>query len=348
MRALYLTFLWAAGAVLLVSVAGAAYEQVARYVAAREFPPEGQMVEVDGHRLHVVRRGTEGPSVVFESGFDAGGHLPWFYVQRQVAECATTLSYDRAGILWSERGENPKTCRAIAHELHALLQKTGLRQPYVLVGHSLAGPSLGCFVADYPDEVAGVVFVDVSHPDLAKQIPDEAKAISKPMPQWLMAVARTLGIARLFFNPSYPRTDPQDPVNVQVRSNGIRSLSALYEEMEGIEKFLEDPGKIDSFGDIPLVVITSTATDRSAGVWPSDDLRLKMDSIWSELQVDLLELSSNSTQVLAEESGHYVQLEQPELVAAAIRSLIENNMPGQSPCSTWRQMSSQFVDPVPE
>lgn len=338
MKLLYLTFVWAIGLVLALSIAGAAYEQIARCIAAREFPPDGKMVDVDGHKLHVVKLGTEGPSVVFESGFDAGGHLPWFYVQREVAGYATTLAYDRAGILWSERGESPKTCRAIAQELHALLETSGLRKPYILVGHSMAGLSLGCFVADYPEEVAGVVFVEVSHPDLLEQIPDEARAISKPLPGWLMAIAKTLGIARLFFNPSYPRTDPQDPINLQVRGNGIRSLSALHEEMESIESFLKDSGKIDSFGDIPLVVITSTATDRSEGVWPSNDLRLKMDHIWSDLQLDLLNLSSNSRQVLAEESGHYVQLEQPELVAAAIKSLIDGNMRGDLPIQDAEQL----------
>jgi pimeloyl-ACP methyl ester carboxylesterase len=288
------------------------------------------MVQVDGHKLHIVKQGTEGPSVVFESGFDAGGHLPWFYVQQEVARYATTLSYDRAGILWSERGDSPKTCSSIAHELHELLEKAGLSKPYILVGHSLAGLILGCFVTDYSEEVAGIVFVDVTHPDLAKRIPDEAKALSIPMPGWRMKLAKNLGIARLFFDFAYPRTNVDDPINLQVQSNGIRSLSALYEEMEGLKTLLNQSAEIPNFGDIPLLVITGDAPDRSEGIWPNDDLHLEMDRIWHDLQVDLLKLSSHSRQILATKSGHYVQLEQPELVAAAIKSLLESSIENSS------------------
>ncbi len=331
MKPVHLKFISAIGLILFLLLAGAVYERIARSVAARKFPPEGQMVQVDGHELHVVKRGTKGPSVVFESGFDAGGHLPWFYVQQEVARYATTLSYDRAGILWSERGENPKTCGSIAHELHELLEQAGLSKPYILVGHSLAGFLLGCFVADYSEEVAGIVFVEVSHPDLAQRISDEARALSTPMPWWQMELAKNLGIARLFFDFSYPRTNVDDPINLQIQRNGIRSLSALYEEMEGVETLLNESAEIPSFGDIPLLVITGNAPDRSADFWPNKDLRLEMDLLWSDLQVDLLKLSSNSRQILATKSGHYVQLEQPELVAAAIKSLLENNVESSPP-----------------
>jgi pimeloyl-ACP methyl ester carboxylesterase len=45
--------------------------------------------------------------------------------------------------------------------------------------------------------------------------------------------------------------------------------------------------------------------------------------VWDELQVELAALSSNGKQVIAEESGHYIQLDQPELVIDAIRDVVE-------------------------
>ena len=53
-----------------------------------------------------------------------------------------------------------------------------------------------------------------------------------------------------------------------------------------------------------------------------DDLKKELLDLWLRLQKDLLTLSSNSTHVLAPDSGHFIQLEQPELVVEAIREMV--------------------------
>jgi len=93
----------------IIILAALSYEQVNRVLANKRFPPEGDTINVDGHRLHYIRKGVGGPSVVFESGLDPYGHLSWFKIEKEIENLTTTISYDRAGILWSERGESPKT-----------------------------------------------------------------------------------------------------------------------------------------------------------------------------------------------------------------------------------------------
>jgi pimeloyl-ACP methyl ester carboxylesterase len=45
---------------------------------------------------------------------------------------------------------------------------------------------------------------------------------------------------------------------------------------------------------------------------------------WESLQLDLTQLSSNSQRIIAQDSGHFVQLDQPELVVSAVQRLIES------------------------
>jgi len=105
-----------------------------------------------------------------------------------------------------------------------------------------------------------------------------------------------------------------------------KSISAVLDEMESIEGLAEEAKQITSFGDIPVVVITGASPTRN-DVYP-EEFREDMEHLWGELQLDLLSLSTNSQQVLAVESDHYVQVDEPDIVIRAIRDLItkvENN-----------------------
>lgn len=313
-------------ALLLIAViAGFTYEQIARSAAERNFPPEGELISVGGHKLHFVRKGEGGPTVIFESGLEPGGHLPWFRVQDEIAKVTTTLSYDRAGILWSERGTNPKTGSAMATELHALLEGAGLPKPYILVGHSVAGITSRRFIAEYSDDIAGVVMVDASHPDQLQRLLELGQPTEAP-PRLLMEAASSLGILRLLLSNTYPGTIESDDINLRANALQARGLSGTLDEMINLPLLAEEASAITSFGDIPLIVITGAAPDRF-DIEGDEKLRTQMPIMWGELQADALTLSSDSKQVLATGSGHYIQPEEPEIVIDAIRELIERAKP---------------------
>jgi pimeloyl-ACP methyl ester carboxylesterase len=331
----------AVGCLAMLALGGFAYERIAAAMAEEGYPAEGQMVAVNGHRLHALAMGTSGPSVVFEAGLDAGGHLSWLPVQRRLAGQARTLSYDRAGILWSERGNHPKTCRAIAAELSALLRALEVEKPYYLVGHSFAALTLRCFVAMQPGDVAGIVLVEPSHPGLAERLPPAAVEAIRPPARWKLEFAGALGIQRLFYGLRYPGTDRESAINRQLAGLGGRSLDSVFAEMSSVEAIAEAASREASFGDIPLIVITGTAANRSEGVWPTEELREQVDALWSALQVETLELSSDSWQVLADRSGHYVQLEQPGLVASAITDILDPGSRSRRPNGAYQDSIGQ-------
>jgi pimeloyl-ACP methyl ester carboxylesterase len=124
--------------------------------------PSGKLVDIGGRRLHINCTGKGQPTVVMEAG--AGDFsFDWGLVQPQVARFARVCSYDRAGYAWSDPGPTPRTMRQITFELHSGLLKAGIKEPYILVGHSLGGAIVRTYVSQYPKEVAGMVLVDSVH-----------------------------------------------------------------------------------------------------------------------------------------------------------------------------------------
>lgn len=107
--------------------------------------------------------GTGGPVVVFESGLGADLRT-WDRVFPAVSERTTAFAYSRPGFGASERSASERSGRVVVEELRELLRARGLKPPYVLVGHSLGGLYLQLFARRYPEEVAGLLLIDSSHP----------------------------------------------------------------------------------------------------------------------------------------------------------------------------------------
>jgi pimeloyl-ACP methyl ester carboxylesterase len=182
------------------------------------------------------------------------------------------------------------TTQAMVDDLHRLLTNANLQPPYILVGHSAGGFTLRVFAHDYPDEVAGLIFVDSSHPDEAAQFravlptrsPDESYAL---------------------------KTARKD-----LTRGGDWAVSC------------EQARSVTSLGDIPLTVI-SKDPNREDCYW--DQLRQlppEIPSKWAklgfELQSELATLSTNSTLVVATDACHMIPLDNPQVIADEIQKML--------------------------
>jgi pimeloyl-ACP methyl ester carboxylesterase len=119
-------------------------------------------VTVNGHPLHVTCRGGPGPTVVFEPGI-GGDHSLWPIADR-VRDRALACLYDRPGDGEAPPPDRPRTARGDVADLHELLAAAGIATPVVMVGHSYGGLIAWMEAAEHPDEVAGVILIEPSHP----------------------------------------------------------------------------------------------------------------------------------------------------------------------------------------
>lgn len=312
------------GLLFFLLIAGFVYERVARHVVRNEFKPGGRLISINGHSMHIEESGTGGPLVVFESGLDPGGDLVWGEVQHDVSRFTSTLSYDRSGIMWSDRGNTTKTADVMAGELYSLLKASSHKGPYILVAHSLGGYITRCFVAKHPEEVAGVVLVDASHPDQFKKMPQAALALDELPPVWLIKLASATGIVRLFLKDTYSNTVKTDSINILTNAYRSTSLAAMLEEYQQVDQSAAEAGRVTTFGNIPLIVITGSGKQR-INQFPTRVMGVQVYKLWMQLQADQVGLSSKGEQVFATKSGHYIQLEQPDIVVSAIRNLVANS-----------------------
>jgi|JI6StandDraft_1071083.scaffolds.fasta_scaffold48056_3 pimeloyl-ACP methyl ester carboxylesterase len=122
---------------------------------------------LDGRKVEHVVAGHGAPAVVFENGL--GARLQWWAkVLPEVAHETTVFAYNRAGTGASEEASAPRDGDTIIEELRRSLRDKSISPPYVLVGHSLGGLYMQLYARRYPQEVAGLVLVDSTHPEQLK------------------------------------------------------------------------------------------------------------------------------------------------------------------------------------
>jgi pimeloyl-ACP methyl ester carboxylesterase len=246
-----------------ILLVGVVYEQVSRSMAEKTLLPHGEFADVGDHLLHYYKQGSGSPTVVFESALDPGGHLQWYNLQQEISTVSTSISYDRSGILWSERGKNPKTGKAMAEELHVLLERAGAPTPYILAGHSLGGIILRSFVSMYPDEVGGVILVDATHPARERFMSEELYTmINRGMPGGFLKFANAVGLVRMMFKGYFPDGEEYAYLNTLMPALLYKSGHGVLEEQDQIPFLFEEASSIASFGNIPLYLISATDPHR--------------------------------------------------------------------------------------
>lgn len=128
----------------------------------------GEMVDIGGRRLRMVRAGPDdaSPTIVLEHGA-FGCAADWAEVQRRLAaKGLKSLAYDRAGLGLSDPGPPPRDGSALAHDLERLLAAADETGPFVVVGHSMGGLMVRIFAHRNPGAVLGVVLVDAVTPQV--------------------------------------------------------------------------------------------------------------------------------------------------------------------------------------
>jgi pimeloyl-ACP methyl ester carboxylesterase len=321
--------------IVLVLAAGALYQFVGAIRGARTYAPPGRMVDVGGHRLHVVCAGSGCPPVLFESGI-AASSLSWTRVLHEVATFTQACAYDRAGLAWSEMPRRPLTLARLLGELRGLLSNAGLAGPYVFVGHSFGAFLVCAYASRHPTEVAGVVLLDP---------PTEWHQVTREQARLLwggiqlsrvggmlarVGVVRAClalltggrpGVPRNFvriFGPTAARTLERlvgevrklpaevHPV-VQALWCQPKCFRAMADHLGVLEETAAAAGEVTSLPDVPLVIISS-------GDQPSETIAKHRQ---------LARLSPQGRHLVAAESGHWIQFDEPDLVIKTIREIVD-------------------------
>lgn len=323
-----------AGMVLL----GVVYQQMGLARDRRRHPAPGRLVDVGGRRIHMHVSGAGPCTVILESGV-AASSPSWRLVEPEIAKFARVVTYDRAGLGWSDAVPARFTSVEILQDLRAALAACGTAPPYIFVGHSFGGLVARLYAARFREDLAGLVLVDPPHPS---EWHGQAPAIKHYMLQRGARLSRRgawcarLGINRLLLNlvtagrtrgpRAFVAAVSGRAVTIANRIVGeIRKLppqthpilKALWSQPkcfvsmavhlevlpEVCERVAAESGAL---GDLPLVVLTASN--------PSPE-RVQQ-------QEEVARLSTRGRHLIAMHSGHWIQLDQPELLVGILRQMV--------------------------
>ena len=286
----------------------------------------GELIDVKGRKVHVQRSGTGSPTVVFEAGLFANS-LTFAKVQPQISKLTSTLSYDRAGMGYSEPSPNLKRVSAVfAKELFELLDAIDLYEPVVLVGWSAGGIYIREFAHQHPNMVAGMVFIDSSHENQENRYPEELAPIEKKSFDGTIDFFTRLSkmtheeiLKELEDSPPWQSHHPDthkyfaDLARPAILKYWIHLGSFFKEDTTQGENALR------SLGDIPLIVISATKYD---DLNMNDEQKKLATKNKHELHSELARLSTVNRQMKVD-SGHNISKEKPEIVIEAIEEMVK-------------------------
>ena len=263
----------------------------------------------DGRRLWLECRGEGSPTVILEAG--AGNDADTWdtvglasgseqtAVLPGVAGFTRVCAYDRPGTILdlehrsrSDPVPMPRTAGDIVADLHALLTAAAVPGPYVLAGHSFGGLVTRLYAATYPDDVVGLVLIDSAHED------------------YYAAVSETLTPEQRADVTRLAEQGPPELADYAARERLDTDASAAQ---------MRAAAAASPLRRLPLVVLTH-------GIpwdWPPDYPAAALEAIWLPLQEELAALVPDGRLVVAEQSGHFIPGDQPDLVIAAIRQVVD-------------------------
>jgi pimeloyl-ACP methyl ester carboxylesterase len=270
----------------------------------------------------------------------------WGLVQPRVSRFARVCSYDRAGLAWSQPGPIPRTMLQDASELHALLRAAGVKPPYVLVGHSVGGLIARVYAGRYPREVAAMVLVDPTHEDTTLmyqgklvRVRDGAKGVTVPPAQTMRSgppgPPTKEDVEQFEFNQKTfgaPKIAPPfDKLPAQTQAMRLWFLSQPPRAAAGPDLWAEELQAMHTarsktpyqLSEIPLVVLLANPEygDPPGGISADEWKRINKEK--RQQKVELTNLSRNGRLIVAEQSGHHIQLDEPQVVTDAVRLAVD-------------------------
>ena len=218
-----------------------------------------------------------------------------------------------------------------------MLQAAGIAPPYLLVGHSFGGLVVRYFAANYPDEVVGVVLVDAMRTDEWPPVDESQRKVLDRGVQllgWGVPIAYS-GLARLttmsFFCRSgrftnlFTRATGGHNVLERVTSELNKMPSAVWPI---VAAHWSNPayfrGMTAHVQGVPGTVTEMLTARPIVGV---PVVLLTPGHAKAISATDLRKIGPDAEQLIAEKSGHWLHLDEPELVIAQIREMMSAVLP---------------------
>jgi pimeloyl-ACP methyl ester carboxylesterase len=212
--------------------------------------------------------------------------------------------------------------------LRALLVSAGEKRPFILAGHSLGGEYARIYACEHPEDVAGLVLIATSHPDVRRRDPALAEMDDGPDPvQRFMPLVAATGLVRFWPESLLPamyrdylntlRKLPSPFADAELAFvRHTRFHRAVLAEMRSLPGLAKRGDTARHLGDIPLFVISERWTPN-----PADSTELASARIAEELQAELAAFSTAGRRTVLD-GGHVLPITRSKQVSEVILNVV--------------------------
>lgn len=291
----------------------------------------------DGRTIHLVCMGNGSPTVLLNAGAGDWSAI-WSKVQPAVARHTRICAWDRAGYGFSGPSSKVQTVDNTTADLAEALSRAGIMAPYVLVGHSMGSYEALLFADRFRRRVQGMVLVDPSIPNQTAIFLRAAPAFSAYSAQAMHAESeRLLGCAFSReastsggrgncrdYPADYPRSLATALSKLDAMPDRARTAASLLANFATSAALAQNSRR--TYGAMPLTVLTATAKVTLPSDAPAAARREipAVEAEWVRGHKALAALSTRGTHRFVRGSGHYIQLEKPDVVIAVIERMIDS------------------------
>ncbi|WP_263418190.1 alpha/beta fold hydrolase [Terriglobus albidus] len=325
--------LWAVTVPLAILLIGALFQAIGSAIDRRRYPAPGSLVPIQNSRLHAYAEGQGEPTIILESGI-AASSLNWRTVQSELAQFARVISYDRAGFGWSEAAHTPRTIDNLASELEKMLDGLGICGPLILVAHSFGSLIARDYCYRNPNRVVGLLLLDpIDCEHWRTLLPEgrEGLALGARLARrgaWLARV----GVVRfsLLLLSAGAKTLPKWIARMASGTGGEGVLARVTGEVSKMPRELLPAvrahwSRPQSFETLAQYLSQLTRCVSEIAYTSLGHLSLTVISAESATESEVREhhklasLSSKGEHIIAERSGHWIQLDRPDLIVSSLQ-----------------------------
>lgn len=323
---------------VVLLVATTFYQAIACWREDRK-PPPGKRWDVGGYHLHLYVAGevnsidSSRPTLVLDHSL---GGIEGYLLVEELAKLTRVCIYDRAGYGWSDHSPHRRTSDRIVTELDTLLTRSGIEPPYILLGNSFGSYNVRLYADRFPEKVVGLILTDGLHEEemLKMSFPLQVLKLFFLSGFIMSILGSILGIIRVMsackvfelLKPALGRFPKRSIAPVKRSFCRPKHWITMSREMIDLNASARQIRKVKPLGEIPIVSIKANSFFIPS-LWTTLIPLNGANRLRDRMHERLEKLSPRCTVIQAIESGHFVWVDQPELIIEAVRFVIDRIAP---------------------
>lgn len=276
------------------------------------FVPNGEMVEVNGHRIHVYTEGKGDITLVFMSGGGTSSPtLDFKSLFSLLSDDYRIVVVEKAGYGFSDVVDIDRDIDNVLSETREALAKAKIRGPYILCPHSMSGIEALYWAQKHPDEVTAIIGLDMAVPESYEEYNINGPIIK------LSAFAANIGITRWI--PSISESDAIKHGTLTEKEKELYKVifyrrTATKTMLNEVQEIKKSASKVKKNGvpDVPILMFSSNGQGTG---WDEE--------VWKNFQENYVE-NIEDGKIINLDCSHYVHDIEYEKIADETKKFIKS------------------------